>query len=449
MSLALVILAAGKGTRMQSDLPKVLHKIAGAPLITHVVNAALSLNPERIIVVTGHGTQAVETCIKQYKEEKIQIVVQSKQLGTGHAVQQAQQSLEDFNGNVIIMYGDTPLLKPQTLSNLSLNLNKSDLSLLGFTTENPGKYGRLIAEGDKLKRIVEFKDASKSEKAIQLCNSGVMAISKVELFKLLSKINNQNASGEFYLTDVVEHAVRDGKSCKVIRCAEEETMGVNTRAELAKAELEYQKVRRQDALDQGITMSAPETVHFSFDTIIGRDTIIEQNVVFGPGVRVEEGAQIKAFSHLEGAFIETGCIVGPYARLRTGTKLGKNAKVGNFVEVKGSQIGGGTKINHLSYVGDAVIGSNANVGAGTITCNYDGVQKHKTIVGNDAFIGSNTMLVAPVSIGKEAFTASGSVIIENVPDGALALGRSKQINKLGLAIKLLAKLKSIKAKIKE
>ena len=446
MSLALVILAAGKGTRMQSDLPKVLHKIAGAPLITHVVNAALSLNPERIIVVTGHGTQAVETCIKQYKEEKIQIVVQSKQLGTGHAVQQAQQALEDFNGNVIIMYGDTPLLKPQTLSNLKLNLNKSDLSLLGFTTENPGKYGRLIAEGDKLKRIVEFKDASKSEKAIQLCNSGVMAISKVELFKLLSKVNNQNASGEFYLTDVVEHAVRDGKSCKVIRCAEEETMGVNTRAELAKAELEYQKFRREDALDQGITMSAPETVHFSFDTIIGRDTIIEQNVVFGPGVRVEEGAQIKAFSHLEGAFIETGCTVGPYARLRTGTKLGKNAKVGNFVEVKESQIGGGTKINHLSYVGDAVIGSNANVGAGTITCNYDGVQKHKTIVGNDAFIGSNTMLVAPVSIGKKAFTASGSVIIENVPDGALALGRSKQINKLGLAIKLLAKLKSIKAK---
>ena len=327
MSLALVILAAGKGTRMQSDLPKVLHKIAGAPLITHVVNAALSLNPERIIVVTGHGTQAVETCIKQYKEEKIQIVVQSKQLGTGHAVQQAQQSLEDFNGNVIIMYGDTPLLKPQTLSNLGLNLNKSDLSLLGFTTENPGKYGRLIAEGDKLKRIVEFKDASKSEKAIQLCNSGVMAISKVALFKLLSKVNNQNASGEFYLTDIVEHAVRDGKSCKVVRCAEEETMGVNTRAELAKAELEYQKVRRQDALDQGITMSAPETVHFSFDTIIGRDTIIEQNVVFGPGVRVEEGAQIKAFSHLEGAFIETGCTVGPYARLRTGTKLGKNAKV--------------------------------------------------------------------------------------------------------------------------
>ncbi|MDV3050202.1 MAG: bifunctional UDP-N-acetylglucosamine diphosphorylase/glucosamine-1-phosphate N-acetyltransferase GlmU [Planktomarina sp.] len=446
MSLALVILAAGKGTRMQSDLPKVLHKIAGAPLITHVVNAALSLNPERIIVVTGHGTQAVETCIKQYKEEKIQIVVQSKQLGTGHAVQQAQQALEDFNGNVIIMYGDTPLLKPQTLSNLKLNLNKSDLSLLGFTTENPGKYGRLIAEGDKLKRIVEFKDASKSEKAIQLCNSGVMAISKVELFKLLSKINNQNASGEFYLTDVVEHAVRDGKSCKVIRCAEEETMGVNTRAELAKAELEYQKFRREDALDQGITMSAPETVHFSFDTIIGRDTIIEQNVVFGPGVRVEEGAQIKAFSHLEGAFIETGCTVGPYARLRTGTKLGKNAKVGNFVEVKESQIGGGTKINHLSYVGDAVIGSNANVGAGTITCNYDGVQKHKTIVGNDAFIGSNTMLVAPVSIGKKAFTASGSVIIENVPDGALALGRSKQINKLGLAIKLLAKLKSMKTK---
>ena len=446
MSLALVILAAGKGTRMQSDLPKVLHKIAGAPLITHVVNAALSLNPERIIVVTGHGTQAVETCIKKYKEEKLRIVVQSKQLGTGHAVQQAQQSLEDFNGNVIIMYGDTPLLKPQTLSNLSLNLNKSDLSLLGFTTENPGKYGRLIADGDKLKRIVEFKDASKSEKAIQLCNSGVMAISKVALFKLLSKVNNQNASGEFYLTDIVEHAVRDGKSCKVVRCTEEETMGVNTRAELAKAELEYQKVRRQDALDQGITMSAPETVHFSFDTIIGRDTIIEQNVVFGPGVRVEEGAQIKAFSHLEGAFIETGCTVGPYARLRTGTKLGKNAKVGNFVEVKESQIGGGTKINHLSYVGDAVIGSNANVGAGTITCNYDGVQKHKTIVGNDAFIGSNTMLVAPVSIGKKAFTASGSVIIENVPDGALALGRSKQINKLGLAIKLLAKLKSIKAK---
>jgi len=375
--------------------------------------------------------------------------VQPEQLGTGHAVNQARKILADFHGNVIIIYGDTPLLKSSTLANLSASLSKADLSVLGFETETPDRYGRLVVDNDNLERIIEFKDASKFEKAIKLCNSGVMAISKTLLFELLTKINNQNASGEFYLTDIVEHAVLAGKSCKVVQCNELETMGVNSRAELSKAELEYQNRRRDAALKNGVTMPAPLTVHFSYDTNIGCDTIIEQNVVFGPGVTVETGSQIKAFSHLEGAFVASGAIVGPYARLRPGTQLERNVKIGNFVEVKESRIATGAKVNHLSYIGNASIGARANIGAGTITCNFDGVMKHQTKIGTDAFIGSNTMLVAPVSIGKEALTASGSVIVNDVPNGALALGRSKQVNKPGLAIKLLAKFRSLKATKKE
>ena len=448
MSVALVILAAGKGTRMQSDLPKVLHHMAGIPLLTHVINTGQSLNPERIVVVTGHGAKAVEACAKN-QNTNVEIVVQPEQLGTGHAVEQARKTLLDFEGNVIVMYGDTPLLRSATLANLSESLSKVNLSVLGFETETPGHYGRLVADKDNLHRIVEFKDASKSEKTIKLCNSGVMAMSKALLFELLSKITNKNASGEFYLTDIVEYAVAEGKSCKVVRCNEFETLGINSRTELAKAELEYQNRLRDAALENGVTMTAPQTVYFSYDTIIGRDTTIEQNVVFGLGVVVESGSQIKAFSHLEGAFVGHGCIVGPYARLRPGTKLQNNVKIGNFVEVKESDIEEGAKVSHLSYIGDATIGANANIGAGTITCNYDGVMKHKTKIGKGSFIGSNTMLVAPVSIGDDALTASGSVIISNVPDGALAVGRSRQINKPGLAVKLMAKFRSLKAAKKE
>ena len=448
MSVALVILAAGKGTRMQSKLPKVLHNLAGMPMLGHVIDIGNSLSPERIIIVTGHGAHAVETFAKDFNNN-VEIVVQPEQLGTGHAVNQARKTLSDFDGNVIIIYGDTPLLKSSTLANLSNSLSKSDLSVLGFETETPDRYGRLVVDNDNLKRIIEFKDASKSEKVIKLCNSGVMAISKTLLFELLTKINNQNASREFYLTDIVEHAVVAGKSCKVVQCNELETMGVNSRAELSKAELEYQNRRRDAALENGVTMPAPLTVHFSYDTNIGCDTIIEQNVVFGPGVTVETGSKIKAFSHLEGAFVAQGSIVGPYARLRPGTQLERNVKIGNFVEVKESQIATGAKVNHLSYIGNASIGARTNIGAGTITCNFDGVMKHQTKIGTDAFIGSNTMLVAPVSVGKEALTASGSVIVNDVPNGALALGRSKQINKPGLAIKLLAKFRSLKATKKE
>jgi bifunctional UDP-N-acetylglucosamine pyrophosphorylase/glucosamine-1-phosphate N-acetyltransferase len=448
MSVALVILAAGKGTRMQSELPKVLHHLAGMPMLGHVINTGNSLSPERMIIVAGHGAQAVDNFAKDLNKN-VETVLQPEQLGTGHAVDQARKTLADFHGNIIIIYGDTPLLKSSTLANLSASLSKADLSVLGFETETPDRYGRLVVDNDNLKRIIEFKDASKSEKAIKLCNSGVMAISRTLLFELLTKINNQNASGEFYLTDIVEHAVAAGKSCKVVQCNELETVGVNSRADLSKAELEYQNRRRDAALKNGVTMLAPSTVHFSYDTNIGCDTIIEQNVVFGPGVTVETGSQIKAFSHLEGAFVARGSIVGPYARLRPGTQLERNVKIGNFVEVKESRIATGAKVNHLSYLGNASIGARANIGAGTITCNFDGVMKHQTEIGTDAFIGSNTMLVAPVSVGKEALTASGSVIVNDVPNGALALGRSKQVNKPGLAIKLLAKFRSLKAAKKE
>ena len=448
MSVALVILAAGKGTRMQSELPKVLHHLAGMPMLGHVISTGNSISPARMIIVTGHGAQAVETFAKDFNKN-VETIVQPEQLGTGHAIDQARETLADFHGNVIILYGDVPLLKSSTLAKLNASLSKADLSVLGFETETPDRYGRLVVDNDNLKRIIEFKDASKSEKAIKLCNSGLMAISKTLLFELLTKINNQNASGEFYLPDIVEHAVAAGKSCKVMLCNELETMGVNSRAELSKAELEYQNRRRNAALENGVTMLAPSTVHFSYDTNIGCDTIIEQNVVFGPGVTVETGSQIKAFSHLEGAFVAKGSIVGPYARLRPGTKLEKNVKIGNFVEVKESRIATGAKVNHLSYIGNASIGARANIGAGTITCNFDGVMKHQTKIGTDAFIGSNTMLVAPVSVGKEALTASGSVIVNDVPNGALALGRSKQVNKPGLAIKLLARFRSLKATKKE
>lgn len=448
MSVALVILAAGKGTRMQSELPKVLHHLAGMPMLGHVINTGNSISPARMIIVTGHGAQAVETFAKDFNKN-VETVFQPEQLGTGHAIDQARETLADFHGNVIILYGDVPLLKSATLANLNASLSKADLSVLGFETETPDRYGRLVVDNDNLKRIIEFKDASKSEKAIKLCNSGLMAISKTLLFELLTKINNQNASGEFYLPDIVEHAVAAGKSCKVMLCNELETMGVNSRAELSKAELEYQNRRRNAALENGVTMLAPSTVHFSYDTNIGCDTIIEQNVVFGPGVTVETGSQIKAFSHLEGAFVAKGSIVGPYARLRPGTQLEKNVKIGNFVEVKESRIATGAKVNHLSYIGNASIGARANIGAGTITCNFDGVMKHQTKIGTDAFIGSNTMLVAPVSVGKEALTASGSVIVNDVPNGALALARNKQVNKPGLAIKLLARFRSLKATKKE
>ena len=444
MNIALIILAAGKGTRMQSELPKVLHKVAGAPMLIHAMRAGRALEPKRTIIVAGHGFEAVSAAARA-EDPEVEIVRQEAQLGTGHAVDQARAALDDFDGTVIVLYGDCPLIQPRTLEELSATLSTAAVSVLGFEAKNPARYGRLITDGDRLKRIVEFKDANPAERAVRLCNSGVMAASAELLFDLLSEIDANNASGELYLTDVIGKAVGRGLSCTAVRCAERETLGVNSRVELMQAEKEFQTLRRAEALEDGISMPAPETVHFSYDTVIGRDAIIEQNVVFGPGVTVESGAQIRAFSHLEGAHVARGCVVGPYARLRPGAELAEDVKIGNFVEIKASTLDEGAKVNHLSYIGDAHIGARANIGAGTITCNYDGVMKHHTSIGEAAFIGSNTMLVAPITIGQDAMTASGSVITRDVPAGDLAIARSKQDNKAGFSVKLMNKLRALKA----
>ena len=448
MSIALVILAAGKGTRMQSDLPKVLHKIASAPMLVHAMMAGDSLDPERCIIIAGHGADAV-AAVAQNHNSDTEIIIQSEQLGTGHAVKQARTALAGFTGNVIVLYGDTPLIQAKTLASLSESISDSAICVLGFEARDPGRYGRLITDDDNLKRIVEFKDASDAEKLVTLCNSGVMAVQAPLLFELLSEIDNKNATNEYYLTDIVAKAVARGGICKVVRCNETETRGVNSRVELAEAELEFQTLRRNELLENGITMPAPETVHLAYDTMIGRDSTIEQNVVFGPGVTVETGAKIRAFSHLEGAHVSRGCVIGPYARLRPGAELAEDVKIGNFVEIKASLLAEGAKVNHLSYIGDTTVGARANIGAGAVTCNYDGVMKHHTSIGEDAFIGSNTMLVAPVSVGQEAMTASGSVIVCDVPTGDLAIGRAKQENKTWLAVKLMKKLRAIKAAKKE
>jgi bifunctional UDP-N-acetylglucosamine pyrophosphorylase/glucosamine-1-phosphate N-acetyltransferase len=444
MNIALIILAAGKGTRMQSELPKVLHKVAGAPMLIHAMRAGRALEPKRTIIVAGHGFEAVSAAASA-EDPEVEIVRQEAQLGTGHAVDQARAALDDFDGTVIVLYGDCPLIQPRTLEELTATLSTAAVSVLGFEAENPARYGRLITDGDRLKRIVEFKDATPAERAVRLCNSGIMAASAQLLFDLLSEIDANNASGELYLTDVIGKAVGRGLSCTAIRCAERETLGVNSRVELMQAEKEFQTLRRAEALEDGISMPAPETVHFSYDTVIGRDAIIEQNVVFGPGVTVESGAQIRAFSHLEGAHVARGCVVGPYARLRPGAELAEDVKIGNFVEIKASTLDEGAKVNHLSYIGDAHIGARANIGAGTITCNYDGVMKHHTSIGEAAFIGSNTMLVAPITVGQDAMTASGSVITRDVPAGDLAIARSKQDNKAGFSVKLMNKLRALKA----
>ena len=444
MNIALIILAAGKGTRMQSELPKVLHKVAGAPMLIHAMRAGRALEPKRTIIVAGNGFEAVSATARA-EDPEVEIVRQETQLGTGHAVDQARAALDDFDGTVIVLYGDCPLIQPRTLEELTATLSTAAVSVLGFEAENPARYGRLITDGDRLKRIVEFKDATPAERAVRLCNSGVMAASAELLFDLLSEIDANNASGELYLTDVIGKAVGRGLSCTAIRCAERETLGVNSRVELMQAEKEFQTLRRAEALEDGISMPAPETVHFSYDTVIGRDAIIEQNVVFGPGVTVESGAQIRAFSHLEGAHVARGCVVGPYARLRPGAELAEDVKIGNFVEIKASTLDEGAKVNHLSYIGDAHIGARANIGAGTITCNYDGVMKHHTSIGEAAFIGSNTMLVAPITVGQDAMTASGSVITRDVPAGDLAIARSKQDNKAGFSVKLMNKLRALKA----
>ncbi|MGB5556913.1 MAG: bifunctional UDP-N-acetylglucosamine diphosphorylase/glucosamine-1-phosphate N-acetyltransferase GlmU [Paracoccaceae bacterium] len=444
MPTALIILAAGQGTRMNSDLPKVLHPLAGVPLFAHALAAGAALEPQRTILVTGHGGEAVAKAAHQIDPE-IEIVHQREQLGTGHAVLQARDLLAGFKGDVVVLYGDTPFIRPETLAAMAEARTEFDVVALGFEAADPARYGRLVMDGDALQRIVEYKDATPEERAITFCNSGIKMASSETIFKLLDGIENDNAAAEYYLTDIVRLANASGLTATAVTCDEAETLGINTRAELAAAEAAFQARARAAALENGTTLIAPETVFFAHDTHLGRDVIVEPNVVFGPGVTVETGARIRAFSHLEGAHVGAGAIIGPYARLRPGAEIANTAHIGNFVEIKNAEIGEGAKVNHLSYIGDASIGEATNIGAGTITCNYDGVMKHRTEIGARAFIGSDTMFIAPVKIGDGAMTATGTVVTRDVPAGALAIGRPEMQIKDGLARKLFDKLKAVKA----
>lgn len=445
MNTSLIILAAGKGTRMNSELPKVLHPIAGDPMLIHAMAAGATLAPTHTIVVAGHGAEAVTAAARAF-DDTATVVVQTEQLGTAHAVEQAKQALKGFDGTAIVLYGDTPFVSPETLEDMMSAAEGADVVVLGFNAEDAGRYGRLIMDGTSLERIVEFKDATADELSVTLCNSGVVACNAALLFDLISEVGNDNAAGEYYLTDIVTLARTRGLKATAVTCDEAETLGVNSRAQLAEAEAAFQARARARLTDDGVTMQAPDTVFLARDTVIGRDTLIEPNVFFGPGVTIESGAHIRAFSHLEGCHVSRGAVVGPYARLRPGAELQENARIGNFVEVKNAIVAEGAKVNHLSYIGDAYVGSRANIGAGTITCNYDGVMKHQTHIGANAFIGSNTMLVAPVHIGDGAMTGSGSVITSDVEPDALALARAPQVEKPGMALKLMDMLKAKKAR---
>ena len=424
---AVVILAAGQGTRMRSDTHKVLHPIASRPLLLHLLDRVDALGADKRVVVVGKGREQVEAAIAG---RDVAIAVQAEQKGTGHAVQQAASVLEGYDGPVLVLYGDTPFVEAETLGRMLDRLDGDcgpGVVVLASSPADPAKYGRIIlGKGDHIAKMVEFRDATEEERAIRLCNSGMMAVRAADLFRWLAKVSNDNAASEFYLPDVVNIAAAEGRDAVVIEGDPYETAGVNSRAELAHLELEWQRRRREEVLDEGATLIDPESVWFAFDTKLARDVTVEPHVVFGPGVEVAEGATIHAFSHIEGAIIGAKASIGPFARIRPGTKLAAKTKVGNFVELKKAHIGEGAKVNHLSYVGDAEVGARANIGAGTITCNYDGFGKYQTVIGAGAFIGSNTALVAPVSIGEGAVIGAGSVITEDVEADSLAVERTEQ-----------------------
>lgn len=441
--LAIIILAAGQGTRMKSSRHKVLHPVAGRPMLMHLLASVAKLNPERQVVVVGAGREQVEQAVAGTGAV---IAVQEQQQGTGHAVAQAHDALAGFAGDILILYGDVPLVRVETMQAMLARLNQGDeprAVVLGFRPEDAAAYGRIITDGHgTIEKMVEFKDASATERAVTLCNSGLMAVRSTDLFVLLDKIGNDNAAGEYYLPDIV---MLPGAQSAVIEAEEWEVAGVNSRAELAGVEAAWQDRRREEAMRDGVTLIAPATVFFSHDTILGRDVVIEPNVVFGPGVTVAENATIHAFSHLEGANVGEGAEIGPYARLRPGAVIGKKAKVGNFVEVKKSELGEGAKANHLSYIGDASVGAGANIGAGTITCNYDGFFKYRTEIGAGAFIGSNSALVAPVRIGEGAIVGAGSVVTKEVAADGLCLVRPEQEVKVGWAARFRARMQARKA----
>ena len=421
---ATIVLAAGLGTRMKSALPKVLHPLAGRPMIQHLLGTLSDTGIDRVIVVTSDGADDVATAVAPNPT-----VVQKEQLGTGHAALQAADKLAGFDGDVLIMFGADPLITSETINALlARRRDGAAIAVLGFRPDDPGLYGRLIigADGD-LEGIIEARDATPEQLAGDLCNSGIMAVDGTCLFDLLGRVGNDNAKSEYYLTDIVSLARADGQRCVIMEADDpSELIGVDSRADLAQAEAVIQARLRASAMDVGATLIGPETVFLSFDTVLGKDVTIGPNVVFAPGVTVGDNVTIRPFCHLEGATIADGAIVGPFARLRPGADIGTDVRVGNFVEIKNAQLESGAKVNHLTYVGDARVGAGANVGAGTITCNYDGFGKHRTDIGTGAFIGSNTALVAPVRIGDGAIVGAGSTIAKDVAANSLAVTRASQ-----------------------
>ncbi|MEN3793382.1 bifunctional UDP-N-acetylglucosamine diphosphorylase/glucosamine-1-phosphate N-acetyltransferase GlmU [Fulvimarina sp. MAC3] len=440
-----IILAAGEGTRMRSARSKVLHEVGHLPLVRHVARAAIAAGSERLAVVIGRDGDAVAASVRK-DAPGAQSYEQVERLGTGHAVLAARDAIAEGFDDIVVLFGDTPLLTDETLIRARAELAAgAGVCVIGFRAADPTGYGRLIEENGELVAIREHKDASEAEREIGFCNAGIMAFAGADALSLLDAIGNENAKGEYYLTDLVEIARSRDHRVTAIEAPVAETIGVNNRSELAKVEALWQAVARERAMIGGVTLYDPDSVHFAFDTEIGEDVTIEPNVIFGPGVRIEANAVIHGFSHIEGARIGRGASIGPFARLRPGADLGESSKVGNFCEVKQAEIAAGAKVNHLSYIGDAKVGSNANIGAGTITCNYDGARKHLTEIGANAFIGSNSALVAPVKIGSGAYIGSGSVITDNVEDDALGLARGRQVNKPGLGKRIAERNQAAKA----
>ncbi|WP_428333397.1 bifunctional UDP-N-acetylglucosamine diphosphorylase/glucosamine-1-phosphate N-acetyltransferase GlmU [Novosphingobium sp.] len=446
--LAVVILAAGKGTRMKSDLHKVLHPIAGRPMLLHLMASVAQVAPAHQVVVVGSGREQLEKAVG----DTATIAVQDPQHGTAHAVQQAQSALAGFTGDVLVLYGDVPFVRAETMRTMIARLHADDapaVVVLGFEPDDALAYGRVIAKQGLVRKMVEFKDASAIDRATTLCNSGLLVARAQDLFALLARVDNDNAQSEFYLPDVVNIALADGRGAAVVVTGDaDEVAGINSRAELAQAEECWQVRRREAAMADGASLVAPHTVWFAWDTVVGRDVVIEQNVVFGPGAVVADKVVIHAFCHIEGAHVASGASVGPFARLRPGADLAEGSKVGNFVEVKKAKLGKGAKVNHLSYVGDADVGAAANLGAGTITCNYDGYFKYRTVIGERAFIGSNSALIAPVRIGADAIVAAGSTVSRDVSDGELRLVRAEQLVKPGWADRFHDAMKKKKAEKK-
>jgi bifunctional UDP-N-acetylglucosamine pyrophosphorylase/glucosamine-1-phosphate N-acetyltransferase len=445
--LAAVVLAAGKGTRLRSDTPKVLHPIAGRSMLGHVLDSLAPARPARIVVVVGPGMDAVAAEARPHR-----VAIQNKPLGTGHAAKAARAALRGFTGDVLVLFGDTPFLSAETITRMiraRRSRGKPAIVVLGFRPADTARYARLVLDRTgRLEAIVEQADATLEQRQIKLCNSGLMAVDGHQLFRLLDRVGTGNAQGEYYLTDIVALARKQGLPVSYIEAPEEELIGINSRAELAYAESIVQVRLRRAAMAAGATLIAPETIHFSHDTRLGRDVTVGPFVVFGPGVSVADRVEIRPFSHIEGAAIEADAIIGPFARLRPGARIGRGAHIGNFVEVKNATVEAGAKANHLSYLGDARIGAGANIGAGTITCNYDGYVKAFTDIGAAAFIGSNTALVAPVKVGRGAIVAAGSVVTADVPDDALAVARGRQEHRPGWAARFHQSNRAAKRKRK-